>query len=45
MNISQMQYIVEIVQSNFNITAAAQKLYVSQSAISQFIINWKIICK
>ena len=41
MNISQMQYIVEIVQSNFNITAAAQKLYVSQSAISQFIINFE----
>lgn len=37
MNITQMEYLVEIVQSNFNITAASQKLYVSQSAISQFI--------
>lgn len=37
MNITQMQYLVEIVQSDFNITAASQKLYVSQSAISQFI--------
>lgn len=41
MNISQMEYIVELVKSNFNITAAAQKLYVSQSAISQFIINFE----
>lgn len=41
MNISQMEYLVEIVQSNFNITAASQKLYVSQSAISQFIINFE----
>lgn len=32
-----MEYLVEIVKSDFNITAAAQKLYVSQSAISQFI--------
>ena len=37
MNITQMEYLVEIVQSNFNITNASQKLYVSQSAISQFI--------
>lgn len=37
MNITQMEYLVEIVQSNFNITVASQKLYVSQSAISQFI--------
>ncbi len=41
MNISQMEYLVEIVRSNFNITAASQKLYVSQSAISQFIINFE----
>lgn len=41
MNISQMEYLVEIVQSNFNITAASQKLYVSQSAISQFIKNFE----
>lgn len=41
MNISQMEYLVEIVSSNFNITAASQKLYVSQSAISQFIINFE----
>ena len=37
MNITQMEYLVEIVQSNYNITVAAQKLYVSQSAISQFV--------
>lgn len=37
MNITQMEYLAEIVQSDFNITAAAEKLYVSQSAISQFI--------
>lgn len=41
MNITQMEYLVEIVQSNFNITAASQKLYVSQSAISQFIKSFE----
>lgn len=41
MNISQMEYLIEIVQSNYNITAASQKLYVSQSAISQFIKNFE----
>ena len=37
MNITHMEYLMEIVQSNFNITVASEKLYVSQSAISQFI--------
>lgn len=41
MNITQMEYLVEIVQSNFNITVASQKLFVSQSAISQFIKNFE----
>lgn len=41
MNITQMEYLVEIVNSNYNITAASQKLYVSQSAISQFISNFE----
>ena len=36
-----MEYLVEIVSSNFNIAAASQKLYVSQYAISQFIINFE----
>ena len=41
MNITQMEYLVEIVQSNFNITVASQKLYVSQSAISQFVKSFE----
>ena len=33
----QMEYIKEIVESGFNLTLAAERLYVSQSALSQFI--------
>lgn len=36
-NINQMKFLIEIVRSNFNLTEAADQLYVSQSALSQFI--------
>lgn len=36
-NINQMMFLDAIVRSNFNLTDAADRLYVSQSALSQFI--------
>ena len=36
-----MQYFVEIVKSNGNLTVAADNLFVSQSALSQFIKNFE----
>lgn len=36
-NINQMMFLDEIIRSNFNLTDAAERLYVSQSALSQFI--------
>ena len=36
-----MQYFVEIVKSNGNLTVAAENLFVSQSALSQFIKNFE----
>ena len=39
MEINQMKYLVTIVESNYNISAAAKKLYTSQSSISQVILN------
>uniref|UniRef100_UPI00352ADA30 LysR family transcriptional regulator n=1 Tax=Aerococcus urinaeequi TaxID=51665 RepID=UPI00352ADA30 len=41
MDINQMQYFVEIVKSNGNLTVAAENLFVSQSALSQFIKNFE----
>ncbi|MEY8370305.1 LysR family transcriptional regulator [Aerococcaceae bacterium 50-4] len=41
MDINQMQYFVEIVKSNGNLTLAADNLFVSQSALSQFIKNFE----
>lgn len=41
MDINQMQYFVEIVKSNGNLTVAADNLFVSQSALSQFIKTLK----
>lgn len=37
MDIRQLQYFIAIVESNFNISAASQKLLVSQPALSQMI--------
>lgn len=34
-----MKYLVTIVESNYNISSAAKKLYTSQSSISQVILN------
>lgn len=39
MEINQLRYFVTIVESNFNISTAAKKLYTSQSSISQVILN------
>lgn len=39
MEINQLRYFVTIVESDFNISAAAKKLYTSQSSISQVILN------
>lgn len=41
MEIMQLRYLIMIVESNFNISLAAKKLYTSQSAISQMIINFE----
>lgn len=37
MDINQLQYLNEIVNSDFHLTTASRKLFVSQSALSQFI--------
>lgn len=37
MDIIHLKYLLEIVKRDFNLTAAAQSLYISQSALSQFI--------
>ena len=37
MDINQIQYLIEIVNSDFHLTIAAKKLYVTQSALSQFV--------
>lgn len=40
-DIKQMEYFVHIVESGFNLTLASKQLYVSQSALSQFITNYE----
>ncbi|MBA5728385.1 LysR family transcriptional regulator [Aerococcaceae bacterium INB8] len=37
----QMKYLVDIIENNFSITEAAEKNFVTQSAISQFVINYE----
>lgn len=37
----QMKYLVDIIENNFSITIAAEKNFVTQSAISQFVINYE----
>lgn len=37
MDIIHLKYLLEIVNQDFNLTAAAQSLFISQSALSQFI--------
>lgn len=39
MNFRQLEYFVEIVNQDNNITKAARKLYVSQSAVNQFLLK------
>ncbi|AXX65418.1 LysR family transcriptional regulator [Bombilactobacillus bombi] len=41
MNIEHLRYYVEIVKSNYNLTVAAKKLYISQSALSQLINHYE----
>ena len=36
-----MKYLIAIVQNDFNITKAARKLFITQSALSQFINNFE----
>lgn len=40
-DIKYMEYFVHIVESGFNLTLASKQLYVSQSALSQFITNYE----
>ncbi|QIQ22043.1 LysR family transcriptional regulator [Zophobihabitans entericus] len=37
MDIRQLEYFVEVVKSDFNLSLAAKRLYISQPALSQFI--------
>lgn len=41
MDIKYMEYFVQIVESGFNLTLASKQLFVSQSALSQFITNYE----
>lgn len=42
MDNNQIQYLIEIVNSKFHLTTAAKKLYVTQSALSQFIKKFEL---
>lgn len=39
MEITQLKYLITIVESDYNISSAAKKLYTSQSTISQVVLN------
>lgn len=39
MDITQLKYLITIVESDYNISSAAKKLYTSQSTISQVVLN------
>lgn len=41
MDIRQLKYFIEVVKSNFNLSLASQRLYISQSALSQFIKSFE----
>lgn len=41
MDITQMTYFVQIVESNCNLSLAAKKIHISQSALSQFITQFE----
>lgn len=41
MDISQLRYFVAIVDNDFNLSATAQKLHISQPALSRFILNFE----
>lgn len=41
MDITQMMYFVQIVESNCNLSLAAKKIHISQSALSQFVTQFE----
>lgn len=41
MNISQMNYLITIIECGCNLSVAAKKAHVSQSALSQFVTNFE----
>ncbi|WP_025728226.1 LysR family transcriptional regulator [Atopobacter phocae] len=41
MNTSHLEYFVTIVESDFNLTVAAKKLFISQPALSNFIVRFE----
>lgn len=41
LDIAQLNYFIAIVDANMNLTLAAQNIHVTQSALSQFIINFE----
>lgn len=41
LDIAQLNYFIAIVDANLNLTLAAQNIHVTQSALSQFIINFE----
>lgn len=41
LEISQLRYFVAIVENDFNLSTTAQKLHISQPALSRFVINFE----
>lgn len=41
MDINQLKYFINIVECGFNLSLAARKIHISQSALSQFITNFE----
>lgn len=40
-DITQMKYLINIVECGFNLSLASKKIHISQSALSQFILNFE----
>ncbi|XCY65705.1 hypothetical protein ABG807_07800 [Streptococcus iniae] len=41
LDIPQMNYLIAIVDADFNLSDAAKQIYVTQSTLSQFISNFE----
>ena len=41
MDITQMNYLINIVECGCNLSLAAKKIHISQSALSQFVTNFE----